>query len=73
MLSFVDKIPWVILIVGSLVMGMLPYPMEPMPHLLEKLLMLVNGTLTKPVDIFDLVFHAALPMLLLLRLLRRIN
>ena len=32
-------------------------PFKPMPHVLEKLIMLKNGTLTKPIDIFDLFYH----------------
>jgi len=32
-------------------------PFKLMPHVLEKLMMLKNGTLTKPIDIFDLIYH----------------
>ncbi len=32
-------------------------PFSPEPHLIEKLKMLGAGTLTRPVDIFDLFLH----------------
>ena len=33
-------------------------PFYPQPHIVEKLRMLLAGTLKKPVDVFDLVWHA---------------
>jgi hypothetical protein len=33
-------------------------PFYPQPHIWEKLRMLTAGTLTKPIDIFDLFWHA---------------
>jgi hypothetical protein len=45
--------------------------MEDAPHLFTKLSMLVNGELSKPIDIFDLLFHAAAPTLLVIRLVRK--
>ena len=39
-------------------------PFKPEPHLVEKLRMLFTGTLTRPLDIFDLFFHAT-PLILL--------
>ncbi|WP_298436063.1 hypothetical protein [Geobacter sp.] len=42
----------------ALVLGLAPYPFAPEPHLAEKSRMLVSGTLTRPIDIFDLVWHA---------------
>ena len=40
----------------ALLLGLAPF--LPMPHLAEKLQMLLDGTLTRPVDIFDLFWHA---------------
>jgi hypothetical protein len=37
---------------------------------LEKLIMLKNGTLTKPIDIFDLFFHLIPTTILLLKIYR---
>ncbi|MDZ7750518.1 MAG: RND transporter [Gammaproteobacteria bacterium] len=64
-LSWVQRIPWPLLILGSLTLGLAPF--FPEPHLLEKLRMLVQGELVRPIDIFDLCLHGAFPLLLLLR------
>ena len=42
-------------------------PFRPMPHVIEKFIMLKNGTLTKPIDIFDLFFHLVPTIILLLK------
>lgn len=39
-------------------------PFFPQPHIVEKIGMLMDGTLKRPIDIFDLVWHAW-PFLLL--------
>jgi len=62
-----DTIPVWLLAVGALLIGMAPWPE---PHLVEKLGMLAAGTLTRPLDIFDLFMHAAVPLMLVLRLVR---
>lgn len=33
-------------------------PFYPQPHIAEKIRMLMDGTLNRPLDIFDLVWHA---------------
>jgi len=68
MLAFLDHIsyPLLLLITGFMLIA----PIFPMPHVVEKLVMLKNGTLKRPLDIFDLCFHL-LPLVLLgLKLLR---
>lgn len=57
-----DAIPYAALIPASLLLGLAPF--YPKPHLVEKLQMLAAGQLTRPLDIFDLAFHAA-PLVLL--------
>ena len=52
-----------LLIPFAIIMAILP--IHPKPHLVEKLQMLMRGTLTKPLDIFDLFFHS-FPILLLI-------
>jgi hypothetical protein len=47
---------------------MLLAPFKPMPHVLEKLIMLKNGTLTRPIDIFDLFYHLIPTIILLLKI-----
>ena len=46
-------------------------PIVPEPHLVEKLRMLAQGNLVRPLDIFDLLLHAAPLLLLIVRLWRR--
>ncbi|MCI5212517.1 MAG: RND transporter, partial [Candidatus Electrothrix sp. ATG2] len=48
-------------------------PFIPEPHLFEKIRMLVSGTLARPIDIFDLFFHAVPLLVLFLKLIRLIN
>ena len=55
MWSFLDKIPYSILIVFSIIMLLLPF--RPMPHVLEKLIMLKNGTLNKPMEYFSSIIN----------------
>jgi hypothetical protein len=66
--SILDKIPFSVLIVAAVFLGLAPF--SPMPHVLEKLIMLKNGDLTRPIDIFDLFFHLAPTIILLLKIYR---
>ena len=59
-------IPLPILLVLCLTLGLAPF--VPEPHVWEKIKMLLAGTLTKSVDIFDLVMHGLPFVLLLLKL-----
>ena len=63
MFDFLDNLPYGILAVVAIFMILAPF--HPMPHALEKIIMLKDGNLKRPIDIFDLFFHLA-PMLLLL-------
>ncbi len=67
-MEWLDNIPLWLLILLSLTLGLAPF--YPEPHLWEKLKMLAAGTLTRPLDIFDLIYHAAAPVLLILKLVR---
>ena len=69
MQTILDKIPYSILIVAAIFMILAPF--RPMPHVLEKLIMLKNGTLTRPVDIFDLIFHLLPTVILVLKIFSR--
>jgi hypothetical protein len=60
-------LPLWMLVVAALALGLAPF--SPEPHLVEKLRMLVNGDLRRPLDIFDLLMHGALPVYVLWRLL----
>ena len=67
-MAFLDKVPYSILIIVALFMLLAPF--TPMPHVIEKLIMLKNGTLTKPIDIFDLFYHLIPTIILLLKVYR---
>lgn len=65
-LPVLKEIPYALLILFTLLIGLAPF--SPEPHLVEKLRMLVQGTLRRPIDIFDLLFHLLPALLLLLKL-----
>jgi len=60
------KIPTSTLVIAALFLGLAPF--FPEPHLWEKLKMLSDGTLSKPIDIFDLFMHGTPLLLLILKL-----
>jgi hypothetical protein len=60
--EFLQKIPYSSLVIAAILMGLAPF--FPVPHTIEKSQMLLRGELTKPLDIFDLLFHL-FPVLLL--------
>ena len=66
-MNWLNRIPFNILVIACLTLGLAPF--VPEPHVWEKLQMLANGTLHRPMDIFDLCLHAAPWVLLLARLL----
>jgi len=68
-MQFIDDFPLPILIV--LALFMLGSPFVPEPHLVEKMRMLSEGTLTRPLDIFDVVWHLLPTALLVLKLYRK--
>ena len=55
------------LVVAALMLGAMP--ITPEPHLFEKVRMLMDGTLVKSVDIFDLFWHSWPILWIVLRLL----
>ncbi len=67
-MRWLDKIPLYMLLIAALTLGLAPF--LPQPHVLEKLQMLLAGTLTAPIDIFDLLLHGTPIVLLGLKLLR---
>lgn len=68
MLKYIDKIPLLPLTIAAIFMSLAPF--SPEPHLLEKSRMLINGELSKGIDIFDLFWHSFLIVLLAIRLIR---
>ncbi len=66
MLKIIDALPLPNFIVLSLFLGLAPF--FPEPHLFEKIQMLMNGSLHKPLDIFDLILHGTPWVLLAVKL-----
>lgn len=67
-MKWIDKIPLGSLAILGLALGFAPF--YPEPHLWQKLKMLADGSLARPIDIFDLFFHAAGPVLLVIKVVR---
>ena len=67
-MKFIDKIPFSFLLV--ITVFMLGAPFVPEPHLVEKMRMLADGTLTKALDIFDVFWHLLPAVLLAAKIVR---
>ena len=68
MLNWIDRLPVKALFVVAVFFALAPF--KPEPHLFEKLRMLFEGTLTRPIDILDLFMHSLPILLLAIRLIR---
>ncbi|MDQ1315010.1 MAG: hypothetical protein QG662_1119 [Pseudomonadota bacterium] len=68
-MQFIDRIPLLLLVLMTLFM--LGAPFVPEPHLLEKMRMLSQGTLTRAIDIFDVFWHLFPAALLGVRIARK--
>jgi hypothetical protein len=55
--NLIARLPWTVVFIACATLGLAPF--VPEPHVWEKLKMLATGTLTRPIDIFDLVMHGA--------------
>ncbi len=71
MWSVLDKIPYTFLIIIAVIMLLAPF--KPMPHVVEKLIMLKNDVLTRPIDIFDLFYHLIPTILLAIKIVRDVR
>lgn len=67
-MKFIDNIPISILLILCIILGLAPF--VPEPHLVEKIRMLGEGKLNKAIDIFDLLYHGAPCILLIIKLFR---
>lgn len=63
--GFIRKIPYSVLAPIALIVGFSPF--YPEPHLGEKLRILFDGKLVRPLDIFDLFLHSAPVILLIIK------
>jgi hypothetical protein len=68
LLTWLDEIPLQMIALPAILLALAPF--APEPHLWQKLKMLVDGTLHKPIDIFDLFLHGTPLLLLVIKLLR---
>lgn len=66
-MNLLKKIPLPMLALIAIFLALAPF--TPEPHLWEKLKMLGSGTLSKPIDIFDLLLHGVPLCLLAVRLI----
>ena len=67
-MKWLDSLPLAPLAAITVLMAVLPF--NATPHLFEKLTMLVDGSLQRPLDIFDLFMHGTPAVLLITRLFR---
>ncbi|WP_457574372.1 RND transporter [Desulfolithobacter sp.] len=67
-MKWLDPIPLPLIVIACILLGLAPF--FPEPHLLEKLRMLRDGSLKRPLDIFDLFYHSIPFILLVLKIIR---
>ncbi len=70
-MKWLDNLGWPTVILIALLLGLAPF--RPEPHVVEKLRMLFDGTLHRPIDIFDLFLHGAPWVVLALKGLREMK
>jgi hypothetical protein len=67
-MRWIDQIPkWLLVAVAIYLAGA---PFVPEPHLVEKWRMLFEGSLSRPIDIFDFLLHTVPLVVLTIRLWR---
>lgn len=71
MTNWIDRLPWALLLPVAAWMAIAP--LTPEPHLVEKLRMLLQGALVRPLDIFDLAMHGAPLVLVAVKLWRKVR
>jgi hypothetical protein len=67
---WLDNLGWPLLLIAGGLLALAPF--TPEPHLIEKLRMLLEGRLVKPIDIFDLIMHASPLVLMVIKLYRQL-
>ena len=69
--AWLDRIPLQMIALPAVLLALAPF--VPEPHLWQKLKMLADGTLQRPIDIFDLFLHGTPLVLLAIKLLRGVQ
>ena len=67
LVDWIRSVPYRVLVPFTILLLLAPF--FPEPHVVQKLRMLRAGTLRRPIDIFDLVMHFSLAVLLLVKVL----
>jgi hypothetical protein len=67
-MRWLDRVPLLGLLLLAVVLGLAPF--RPEPHVVQKLRLLADGALQRPVDVFDLLWHGVPFLLVGLKLLR---
>ncbi len=70
-MEFIDNMSLPLLLIMCVLLGLAPF--VPEPHIVEKIRMLFQGNLKRPLDIFDLCWHSAPFVLLIIKLIRLRN
>ena len=68
-MTWLDDLKWLPLTLCGLLLVVAP--ISPAPHLLEKLAMLSQGQLVKPLDVLDLLMHCTPLVLLAVKAVRQ--
>lgn len=71
MMKWIDSIPLSLLVLVAAWMAVAP--VQPEPHLIEKWRWLFQGTLSRPLDIFDLLLHTTPLVVVGLKLWRKVR
>ena len=67
-MTLIDRIPLGLILAVALFLAVAP--IVPEPHLVEKFNMLMSGTLTKAIDIFDVFWHVWPMVLVVIKIVR---
>jgi len=65
-MRWINSLSWTLVLIFPLTLGLAPF--FPEPHVVEKLTMLFNGQLARPVDVFDLLLHGTPWIILILKI-----
>jgi SPX domain protein involved in polyphosphate accumulation len=67
---WLDKISIWYILIFAILFGLAPFQSE--PHLWQKIRMLIDGSLSKPIDIFDLFMHGLPALFFIVKSIRMI-
>jgi len=71
MKNWINRTPLVLFILLALTLGLAPF--VPEPHVVEKIRMLADGSLSRPIDIFDLLLHGTPWVLLVTKIIMQLK